>query len=72
MRNEIVQSLSPKDHMRKLASREITSASVELRETEVLFLHIQLIGTNVSLPKMHKSPHDVDFDSSRPPAKSES
>ena len=39
---------------RKRASREIISASVELLETEVCFLHIQLIGTNVWLPKMHK------------------
>ena len=42
--------------MRKLASREIISASVELCETEVCFLHIQLVGTNVWLPKMRKSP----------------
>ena len=38
--------------MREPASREIISASVELCETEVCFLHIQLIGTNVWLPKM--------------------
>ena len=58
--------------MRKPASREITSASVELCETEVCFLHIQLIGTNVRLPKMQRIPFDVDFESSRSPAKSES
>ena len=58
--------------MRKPASREITSASVELCETEVCLLHIQLIGTNVRLPKMHNVPLDVDFESSRSPAKSES
>ena len=58
--------------MRKPASREIISASVELCETEVCFLHTQLIGTNVWLPKMHKRPPDVDFESSRSPAKSES
>ena len=58
--------------LRKPASREMTSASVELCETEVCFLHIQLIGTNVRLPKMHKIPPDVDFESSRSPAKSES
>ena len=58
--------------MRKPASREITSASVELRETEVCFLLIQFIGTNVRLPKMHKTPPKVDFESSRSPAKSES
>ena len=33
--------------MRKPASREIISASVELCETEVCFLHTQLTGTNV-------------------------
>ena len=38
--------------MRKSASREIISASVELCDTPVCFLHIQLIGTNVWLPKM--------------------
>ena len=37
--------------MRKPASREIISASVELCETEICFLHIQLIGTNEWLPK---------------------
>ena len=36
------------------------------------FLHIQLIGTNVWLPKMHNVHPEVDFESSRSPAKSES
>ena len=58
--------------MRKPALREITSASVEQCEPEACFLHLQLIGTNVRLPKMHKIPPDVDFESSRSPAKSES
>ena len=58
--------------MRKPASREMISASVVLCETEVCFLHIQLTGTNVRLPKMHKTPPDVDFESSSSPAKSES
>ena len=58
--------------MRKPASRKIISASVELCETEVCFLHIQLIGTNVWLSKMHRIPRDVDSESSRSPAKSES
>ena len=58
--------------MRKPASREIFSATVELCEVEVCFLHIQLIGTHVWLPKMHESPPDVAFESSRSPAKSES
>ena len=53
VRNEILQSLDPKrsragiPSMRKPASREINSTSVELSETEVCFLHIQLIGTDV-------------------------
>ena len=48
------------------------SDSVELYETEVCFSHIQRIGTNVWLPKMHNVPPDVDFESSRSLAKSES
>ena len=54
------------------ASKEMISDSVELCETEVCFLYIQLIGTNVWLLKMHNVPPDVDFESSRSPAKSES
>ena len=53
-------------------SREMISDSVELWEKAVCFLHIQLIGTNVWLPKMHSVPPEVDFESSRSPAKSES
>ena len=74
--NEILQSPSPQrsragiPSMREPASREITSASVELCDTDVCFLHIQLVGTNVWLPKMHRIPPDVDFESSRSPAKS--
>ena len=48
------------------------SDSVELCETEVCFLHMQLIGTNVWLPKTNNVPPEVDFDCSRSPAKSES
>ena len=58
--------------MRKPAPREMISYSVELCETEVCFLHIQLVGTNVWLPKMNNVPPDVEFESSRSPAKSES
>ena len=58
--------------MRKPASREIISPTVELCETEACFLHIQLIGTNVRLPKMHRIPPDVDFQSSRSLANSPS
>ena len=54
------------------ASKEMISDSVELCETEVCLLHIQLIGTNVWLPKTHNVPPEVDFESSRSPAKSES
>ena len=54
------------------ASKEMIYDSVELCETEVRFLQIQLIGANVWLPKMHNVPPDVDFESSRSLAKSES
>ena len=50
----------------------MSSASVEMCETDICFLHIQLIGTSVWLPKIYKSPPDVDFESSKSPAKSES
>ena len=58
--------------IRKPSSNDMISDSVELRDTDVCFLHIQLIGTNVRLPKMHRTPPDVDFESSRSPGKSES
>ena len=54
------------------ASKEMISDSVELCETEVCFLHIQVMETNAWLPKMHDVPPEVDFESSRSPAKSES
>ena len=54
----------------KPASKEIISDAVELWDTDVRFLHIQLMGTNVRLPKIHKLPTEVDFESSRSPAKS--
>ena len=54
------------------ASKKMISDSVELCDTEVCFLHIQLVGTNVWFAKMHKSPPDVYSESSRSPAKSES
>ena len=37
--------------IRNPSSREVISDTVELCETEVCFLHIQLTGTNVLLPK---------------------
>ena len=39
--------------MREPASKEITSDSLELCETEVCFLHIQLMRTNVRIPNIH-------------------
>ena len=45
------------------ASKEMISDSVEVCETEVCFLHIQIIGTNVWLPKTHNVPPEVDFES---------
>ena len=53
-------------------SKEMVSDSVELWETAVCFLHIQLVGTKVWLPNMHNVPPEVDLESSRSPAKSES
>ena len=61
--------LSP---MRKPVSSEKIQESDELCEADVCFLHIQLIGTNALLPNMHNVPSEIDFESSRSPAKSES
>ena len=61
-----------KSSIRKPASRK-NSDSVELWDTDVCFLHIQLSGTNVRLPrKKHEILPDADFESSKSPAKSES
>ena len=54
------------------AFKEMISDSVELCETAVCFSHIQLLGTNVWLPKTHNVPPEVDFERSISPAKSES
>ena len=48
------ESITSTPSMRKPASNEIISDSVELCDTDVCFLHIQLMGTNVRLPKIHK------------------
>ena len=58
--------------VRSPASNEIISDSAGLWDTVVCALHIQLMGTNVRLPKIHKTLPEVDFESSRSPAKSES
>ena len=42
--------------MRNPASKEMISDSVELCETELCFLHIQLIGTTFLIPKLNKTP----------------
>ena len=55
--------------LRQPASREIISDFVELCDTHVCVLHNQLIGTNVWLPNTHNVPPEVDFESSRSPAK---
>ena len=65
--------LSPTSHkwkarnpsIRSPASNEIIADSVELWDTDVCFLHIQLMESTETLP-------EVDFESSRSPAKSES
>ena len=57
---------------RNPTSNEMISDSVELWDTDVCFLHIQLIVTNVRLPKIHKIHPEVDFESSKSPAKTES
>ena len=53
-------------------SREMISDSVELWDTAVCFLHPPTYWTNVWLPKTHNVPPEVDFESSRSPAKSQS
>ena len=58
--------------MRNPTSKEMISDSVELWDTDVCFLHMQLMETNVRLPKIHKTHQKVDFESLRSPAKSES
>ena len=54
-------------HQEKLSQLQLNH-----EKTDVCFLHIQLIGTNVWLPKMHKIVPDVDFDSLRSAGESES
>ena len=63
--NEILQSVNTREWEREY--RPCVNLHREKCETEVCFLHIQLIGTNVWLPKIHKTPPDVDFESSRSP-----
>ena len=58
--------------IRSPTSSEMISDFVQLGDTDVCFLHIQLMGANVRLPKIHKTPSEIDFVSSRSPAKSES
>ena len=43
-------------------SNEMISDSVDLWDTDVCFLHTQLIGTTVRLPRIQKLPPEVDFE----------
>ena len=58
--------------IRKPASKEITSDSVVPCETEDCFLQVQPMGTTVQLPKIHNVLPEVEFESLRSSAKSES
>ena len=62
--------------IRNPASTEMISESVELWDTDVCFLYIQLMGTNILLQKntldLAPPSPEVDFESSMSPAKSES
>ena len=49
----------------------MNSDSVELSDADVCLLQIQLLGTNVQLPKFHETSTEVVFESSRSPAESE-
>ena len=55
--------------MRSAASRATISASVDECETCPCFLHIQVNGTIVRGPSIHKQAALVDFESSKPHAK---
>ena len=71
-RTETIRSHKSRAQSDPINREQESSDFVELCESEVCFLHIHLIGTNVWLPKIHKIPSEVDFESSRSPAKSES
>ena len=69
----IPQLSNPKDQAQEfhpcaiLHKKRIVSASAELCDTHVCFLHIQLIGTHVWLPNTRNVPPDVDCESSKSP-----
>ena len=56
------RSRAGKSSMRNPASNETISDSVELLDTDDCFLHLQLMGTNVRLPKIHKTLPEVDVE----------
>ena len=58
--------------IRNAASNEMISDSVELWDADVCFLHIQLMGQMYDFQIYMKNSPEVDFKSSRSPAKSES
>ena len=70
--NVCVCVLRRMQHFNYHMSRGGSPSIRNLRDTEVCFLHIQLMGTNVRLPKIHKISTEVDLESSRSPAKPES
>ena len=49
------KSMANSPSIRSPASNEMISDSWELRDTDVCFLHIQLVVTNVRPPKIHKT-----------------
>ena len=57
-----LRSRASSPSMRNPASKEKISVSVELWHADVCFLHIQLMGTNVRLPKIHKTPPRLILD----------
>ena len=54
-------SRASRQSIRSPASNEMISDAVELWDTDVCFLHIQPMETNVRLPKKHKTLMEVDF-----------
>ena len=56
-----IKSRASNPSIRSPASNEMISDSGKLWDTDVCFLHIQLLRTYVRLPEIHKIPSEVDF-----------